>query len=79
MTERWAKAFEGLNEEFTGTAGWYVSSHPFTTYAFASSIGDFSTSTAGTIVATPASSGSSGFGGSGFAGGGFGGGGGGSR
>ena len=78
LTERWAKAFEGLDEEFTGTAGWYVSSHPFTTYAFASSIGDFSTSTAGTIVATPASSGSSGFGGGGFAGGGFGGGGGGS-
>ena len=78
LTERWAKAFEGLDEEFTGTAGWYVSSHPFTTYAFASSIGDFSRSTAGTIVATPAASGSSGFGGGGFSGGGFGGGGGGS-
>ncbi|MBT5773279.1 MAG: DUF2207 domain-containing protein [Dehalococcoidia bacterium] len=78
LTERWAKAFEGLDEEFTGTAGWYVSSYPFTTYAFASSIGDFSKSTAGTIVATPAASGSSGFGGGGFSGGGFGGGGGGS-
>jgi len=78
LTERWAKAFEGLDQELMGTGAWYVSSRPFTTYAFASSIGSFSTNTVGTIVATPAASGGSGFGGGGFAGGGFGGGGGGS-
>jgi uncharacterized membrane protein len=78
LTDRWAKAFEGLDAELTGTGGWYVSQRPVTTLAFASMIGDFSTTTAGTIVATPASSDSSGFGGGGFAGGGMGGGGGGS-
>ncbi len=78
LTDRWAKAFEGLDEEFTGAGGWYISQRPFTTLAFASMIGDFSTTTAGTIVATPSSSGGSGFGGGGFAGGGMGGGGGGS-
>ena len=78
LTDRWAKAFEGLDAELTGAGTWYVSRRPFTTLAFASMIGDFSTTTAGTIVSTPASSGSSGFGGGGFAGGGMGGGGGGS-
>ena len=76
LTDRWAKAFEGLDAELTGAGTWYVSRRPFTTLAFASMIGDFSTTTAGTIVSTPASSGSSGFGGGGFAGGGMGGGGG---
>lgn len=78
LTDRWAKAFEGLDEELTGVGGWYVSQRPFTTLAFASMVGDFSTKTAGTIVSTPSSSGSSGFGGGGFSGGGMGGGGGGS-
>jgi len=78
LTDRWAKAFEGLDDELTGAGTWYVSHRPFTTLAFASMIGDFSTTTAGTIVSTPSSSGGSGFGGGGFAGGGMGGGGGGS-
>ena len=78
LTDRWAKAFEGLDIEATGAGSWYISQRPFTTLAFASMVGDFSTTTVGTIVATPASSGSSGFGGGGFAGGGMGGGGGGS-
>jgi uncharacterized membrane protein YgcG len=78
LTERWAKAFEGLDDEVTGVGSWYVSGHPFTTLAFASAVGDFSKTTAGTIVSTPSSSGSSGFGGGGFSGGGMGGGGGGS-
>ena len=78
LTDRWAKAFEGLDDEVTGAGSWYISDRPFTTLAFASMIGDFSTTTAGTIVSTPSSSGGSGFGGGGFAGGGMGGGGGGS-
>ncbi|MDA0351353.1 MAG: DUF2207 domain-containing protein [Chloroflexi bacterium] len=78
LTDRWAKAFEGLDAEITGVGSWYVSDRPFTTLAFASMVGDFSKSTAGTIVSTPSSSGSSGFGGGGFSGGGMGGGGGGS-
>ena len=78
LTERWAKTFEGLDDEVTGVGSWYVSSHAFSTLAFASAVGDFSKTTAGTIVSTPSSSGSSGFGGGGFSGGGMGGGGGGS-
>ena len=78
LTDRWAKAFEGLDAELTGAGSWYISRRPFTTLAFASMVGDFSTTTVGAIVATPSSSGSSGFGGGGFAGGGMGGGGGGS-
>ncbi len=78
LTDRWANAFDGLDAEATGVGTWYTSQRPFTTLAFASMMGDFSTTTAGTIVSTPGSSGSSGFGGGGFAGGGMGGGGGGS-
>jgi uncharacterized membrane protein len=78
LVDRWANAFEGLTEETAGVGSWYVSQRPFTTLAFASMVGDFSTSTVGTIVSTPASSGGSGFGGGGFSGGGMGGGGGGS-
>jgi hypothetical protein len=78
LTDRWAKAFEGLDAEATGVGSWYLADRPFTTLAFASMVGDFTKTTSGTIVATPASSGSSGFGGGGFAGGGIGGGGGGS-
>jgi uncharacterized membrane protein YgcG len=78
LTERWAKTFEGLDDEVTGVGSWYVSSHAFSTLAFASAVGDFSKTTAGTIVSTPSSSGGSGFGGGGFSGGGMGGGGGGS-
>jgi hypothetical protein len=78
LTDRWAKAFEGLDAEVTGVGSWYIADRPFTTLAFASMVGDFTKTTSGTIVATPASSGGSGFGGGGFAGGGIGGGGGGS-
>jgi uncharacterized protein (TIGR04222 family) len=76
-TEKWAKAFEQLGQQ-PDTGSWYVSPHPFTAVAFASSIDHFSVATVGTISSTPAGSGSSGFGGGGFSGGGGGGGGGGS-
>ena len=78
LTDRWANAFEDLDAETSGVGTWYASRRPFNTLEFASMVGDFSTTTAGTIVSTPSSSGSSGFGGGGFAGGGMGGGGGGS-
>jgi hypothetical protein len=77
LVEKWAKAFAGLDQEIS-QATWYVGSRPFTVNALTSSISHFSTTTVGTIVATPGSSGSSGFGGGGFSGGGGGGGGGGS-
>ena len=77
-TEKWARAFAGLDDELARATGtWYVSSHPFTVGAFGDSVEGFAVTTSGTIVAT-AASGSSGFGGGGSSGGGFGGGGGGS-
>jgi uncharacterized membrane protein YgcG len=79
LTEKWARAFATLGEEEQVPVGtWYVGAHPFSAVALASSIDGFSVTTAGTIAATPASSGGSGFGGGGFSGGGGGGGGGGS-
>lgn len=76
-TEKWARAFSGLDAEAAAlTGGWYVSSHPFALTGFARSMDDFAVTASGTIAAAAASSGSSGFGGS--SGGGFGGGGGGS-
>jgi uncharacterized membrane protein YgcG len=77
-TEKWARAFAHLDDQQLDTGGWYVGSSAFTIASFASSIDGFSVATAGTIAATPAGSGSSGFGGGGFSGGGGGGGGGGS-
>ena len=77
-TEKWAKAFEGLDGELPDQSSWYVGTHPFTYSAFSSSMDGFTTTTAGTIASTPSSSGTSGFGGGGFSGGGGGGGGGGS-
>src|SRR5205085_11706092 len=77
-TEKWARAFAGLDGELPEVGTWYVSPHPFTIVAFTSSMDGFTTTTAGTIASTPASSGSSGFSGGGFSGGGGGGGGGGS-
>ena len=77
-TEKWAKAFAGLDGELPDQSSWYVSNHAFTYLAFSSSMNSFSTSSAGTIASTPSSSGTSGFGGGGFSGGGGGGGGGGS-
>lgn len=73
--ERWAKAFEGLDRA-TETSSWYVASRPFTAAAFASSMGDFSVTAAGTIASSPSSSGGSGFSGGSSGGGGGGGGGG---
>lgn len=77
-TERWARAFAGLDGSLPATGGWYVSPHPFTMGGFSRQMDSFATVAAGTIASTPSSSGSSGFGGGGFSGGGGGGGGGGS-
>ena len=78
-TEKWARAFAGLEDEIAQTTtAWYISSHPFSMSDFGHSMDSFSVMTSGTIVATAASSGTSGFGGGGSSGGGFGGGGGGS-
>ena len=76
-TEKWAKAFEGLQQMPPDTT-WYLSSRPFIYADFARTMDDFSVTTGGTIASTPSGSGSSGFGGGGFSGGGGGGGGGGS-
>ncbi len=75
-TEKWAKAFEGLNAA-EAVDSWYSSSGAFEASAFVGAVESFSTSAAGTLSAS-ASSGSSGFSGGGGSGGGFGGGGGGS-
>jgi uncharacterized membrane protein len=82
-TEKWARAFAGLDGEPPDTSGWYRSTTPFEYMAFSSAVTGFTTTTAGTLTSTPPStSGSSGFssggGGGGFSGGGGGGGGGGS-
>jgi len=79
-TEKWAKAFAGLDGQLPDTGGWYVGSRPgfFHAAAFSSSMDNFSSSSVGTLTSTPGSSGSSGMGGGGFSGGGGGGGGGGS-
>lgn len=84
-TDKWARAFAGLDGQLPETGGWYVGHHggfAFNYLAFSGAMGSFTTTTAGTIAATPAptpgTGGMSGFGGGGFAGGGGGGGGGGS-
>jgi uncharacterized membrane protein YgcG len=76
-TEKWAKAFEGLDQMSPDTT-WYLSNRPFLYADFGHSLEGFSVTTGGTISSTPGSSGASGFGGGGFSGGGGGGGGGGS-
>jgi uncharacterized membrane protein YgcG len=76
-TEKWAKAFEGLQQMPPDTT-WYISSRPFVYADFGRTLDDFSVTTSGTIASTPSGSGSSGFGGGGSSGGGGGGGGGGS-
>jgi len=68
-TDKWARAFAGLNGELPDTGGWYVGPGPFTLGAFTASMDGFTTTTAGTIASTPGTSGSSGFSG-GFSGGG---------
>jgi uncharacterized membrane protein len=84
-TEKWARAFAGLDGALPETGGWYVGSHGgfgFNYLVFSGAMGSFTTTTAGTIASTPTptagTSGFSGFGGGGFSGGGGGGGGGGS-
>lgn len=77
-TEKWAKAFEGLEGAMPDTS-WYVGSpgQVVTMSALANSMSGFTVATSGTITSTPPSvSGGSGFGGGGFSGGGGGGGGG---
>ncbi len=84
-TDKWARAFAGLDGQLPDTGGWYVGhggGFGFNYLAFSGAMGSFTTTTAGTIAATPTptpgTSGMSGFGGGGFSGGGGGGGGGGS-
>jgi len=77
-TEKWARAFEGMEGMDTSSRGWYSGTRAFTPVVFANSVNSFSSSVSSSIASTPASSGSSGFGGGGSSGGGFGGGGGGS-
>jgi hypothetical protein len=74
LTEKWAKAFEGLEQ--APDTSWYVSTHPFAFASFGQAVDGFSTVAAGTIASTPGGSGGSGFGGGGAGGGGGGGGGG---
>jgi uncharacterized protein (TIGR04222 family) len=76
VTEKWAKAFEGLARE--QDTSWYLSPRPFVYANFADSMDGFAVSSGGMLASVPAASGSSGFGGGGFSGGGGGGGGGGS-
>ena len=75
LTEKWARAFEGLAAAPPG-AGWYVGSHPGGPASFAEAIDSFAVTTAGTIASTPSASGGSGFSGGSSGGGGGGGGGG---
>ena len=83
-TEKWARAFAGLDGQLPATGGWYVGHHGsfmFDYLVFSSVMNGFTTTTAGTIASSPPTTGTmggSGFGGGGFAGGGGGGGGGGS-
>ena len=83
-TEKWARAFAGLDGALPDTGGWYVGHHGgfgLNYLAFSGAMGSFTTTTAGTIASSPPTSGTSGFsgfGGGGFSGGGGGGGGGGS-
>ncbi len=73
-TEKWARAFAGLDAQLQ--PGWYGGSSNFTAVGFAHSMDSFAVTTAGSISATPAGSGSSGFSGGSSGGGGGGGGGG---
>jgi len=82
-TDKWAKAFSGLDDQLPDTSTWYRSSTAFSVVTFSHAIDGFTVSSAGTLTSTPpstsSSSGSSGFsGGGGSSGGGGGGGGGGS-
>jgi hypothetical protein len=80
LTDVWARACAGLAQDPTRSPSmaWYVPVHDFSLDGFAEAIDGFTVATSGTMTATPAGSGTSGFGGGGFSGGGGGGGGGGS-
>jgi uncharacterized membrane protein YgcG len=82
LTDKWAHTFQALAAQAPGGVAsivpWYVASGAFSPDGFAHAIDGFTVATSGTMTATPAGSGTSGFGGGGFSGGGFGGGGGGS-
>ncbi|GIW17813.1 DUF2207 domain-containing protein [Tepidiforma sp.] len=74
--EKWAKAFEGLDDQARqSTAAWYAGTGPFRVAAFSEGLRSFNSSVGATLAATR-SSGGSGFGGGGAGGGGGGGGGG---
>jgi len=72
LEKKWAEEFANI---YTTPPSWYSSTTPFSTRAFASSLGSFGSMTSNAMVSSPSSSGS---GGGGFSGGGGGGGGGGS-
>jgi uncharacterized membrane protein YgcG len=76
-TERWAKVFRDLGQVPEQSLNWYSGPAGWSFHDFSSSMDAFATSTSGTLAATPASSGTSGFSGGGGGGGGFSGGGGG--
>jgi uncharacterized membrane protein YgcG len=74
---QWARTFESLGLTPENTSSWYWSSSPLSAMVLGESLSSFSTTSAGTLAATPGGSGGSGFGGgsSGGGGGGVGGGG----
>ena len=61
QTKKSAKTFEGLDTQVQqSTNSWFISPYTFTALAFADTMEDFSTTTAGTLYAsTPSSSGRS--------------------
>jgi uncharacterized protein (TIGR04222 family) len=73
-TDKWAKAFAGLDGRPPDTSSWYRADRSFTVGSFSDAMDSFATTTAGTISSTPGTSGSSGFGGGSSGGGGGGGG-----
>lgn len=76
VTQTWAERFKDLGT--MPETSWFISSRPFDSHLFASSLNGFDSSIANIATQTHSSQGfSSGFGGGGFSGGGFGGGGGG--
>jgi uncharacterized membrane protein YgcG len=76
-TEKWAKAFEGIDAEQLQTSSWFHGNRPFDAMVLAHSMDDFGTTATGTLYASmPSSSGGSGFSGGSSGGGGGGGGGG---
>jgi uncharacterized protein (TIGR04222 family) len=74
---KWAKAFEGLDDQVQqSTSSWYSGTGPFRVAAFSSGLQSFSSSVSSTLASTRSSSGGSGFSGGSSGGGGGGGGGG---